>query len=89
MSRILFAAKLRFRQNTGSDHYLQAVICKSPGGFLANEKEEKSHGMIIASFPGKQGKDIAPRPVESHTNLINLLGSVADIFATVHLVLIG
>ena len=60
----------KFRQNTGSGHYLLAVICKSPGGFLANEKEEKIHRITIASFLGKQGKDIATQPVESHTNLI-------------------
>ena len=55
---ISFAAKI-FKRNVGSGHYLQAVICKAPGGFLANEKEEKMHRMITATFLGMQGNDIA------------------------------
>lgn len=73
----------KFRRHAGSGHCLQAVYCKSPGGFSANEKEEKNASNDNSYFSWKAlGNDIASWPVESHTNLINLLAPTADIFAT-------
>ena len=50
MSRILFAAKhSRTKLRMPADHYLWAAICRSHGGLLANEKEQKFalHGVHV------------------------------------------
>lgn len=66
----------------------QAIICRQfiaihLVGFRQMKRKKKNASNDNSYFSWKAlGNDIASWPVESHTNLINLLAPIADTFAT-------